>query len=219
MRVACRSAPGPVIRDAAASLAIRGLQSRMQTIPWDLQKSVLAELLWEPGLDSSRIGVAVEQGVVALTDKVSTLAQRQATEAAVKRVRGVSAVANDLEPDDRLTVTVTKGCVTLEGEVDFPRQRFAAESAVEILTGVRGVSNKIVVKPIVAAADVRRQLTAALHRQAQLDANAVHIDVREDAIKLSGTVTSWAERDRVQDAAWCVPGVAHVDNQLAVKVL
>jgi osmotically-inducible protein OsmY len=217
----------------------------MQTIQSELQKNVLTEIRWEPGLDCSRIGVVVEQGVVALTGKVRTLAQRQAAENAVKRVRGVTAVANELEvdliaahqrddvdvakaavdalrwnasvPDERLVVTVTRGWVTLEGKVDYAHQRAAAVAAVEVLTGVRGVTNRITVAPVLAAKDVRRQLTAALHRQAQLDADAIRIEVQGDRITLGGDVHSWTERDRVQDAAWRVPGVAHVDNHLAVR--
>jgi osmotically-inducible protein OsmY len=217
----------------------------MQTLQSETQNNILAELRWEPGLDASRIGVAVEQGVVALTGKVQTLAQRQTAEAAVKRVRGVTAVANDLEvelvsgherndvdiakaamdalhwnvsvPDERLTITVTRGWVTLEGKVDYAHQRSAAVAAVEVLTGVRGVTNKITITPSVAAKDVRRQLAIALHRQAQLDANAIKIDVRGDRITLSGDVHSWTERDAVQNAAWRVPGVAHVDNNLAIR--
>jgi osmotically-inducible protein OsmY len=222
-------------------------ESDMQTIQGDLQNNVLAELRWEPGVDASRIGVAVEQGVVALTGKVQTLAQRQAAEAAVKRVRGVTAVANDLEvdlaithqrddvdiakaaiaalhwnasvPDERLKVTVSRGWVTLEGKVDYAHQRAAAAAAVDVLTGVRGMTNKITVAPPLAAKDVRRQLTVALHRLAQLDADAIEIDVQNDRVTLRGDVHSWPERDRVQDAAWRTPGVVHVDNLLAVRTL
>jgi osmotically-inducible protein OsmY len=218
----------------------------MRTVQSDLQSSILAELRWEPSVDPSRVGVAVEQGVVSLTGKVATLSQRDAAEAAVKRVRGVVAVANDLEidlpsvhqrddvdiakaavdalrwntsvPDDQLRVTVTKGWVTLEGKVQYPHQRFAAQSAVSVLTGVRGVSNKIEVAPPVAAKDVRRQLTAALHRYAQLEADRIQIEVQGDRVTLKGPVHSWGEHDQAQNAAWKVPGVVHVDNQLSIQL-
>jgi osmotically-inducible protein OsmY len=218
----------------------------MQTIQSDLQNNVLAELRWEPGVDSSRIGVAIEQGVVELTGQVSTFAEKQAVEAAVKRVRGVTAVANELQvelltthvrgdvdiakaamdalrwnvnvPEERIKLTVAKGWVTLEGSVTAAYQRVAAETAVEYLTGVKGVSNKIDLTPDASAKDVRRQLTVALHRYAQLEADAVKVAADGNKVMLTGTVHSWAERDLAQNAAWKVPGVTHVDNRLVVQV-
>ena len=217
----------------------------MQTTQSDLQKNVLAELRWEPGIDSSRIGVAIEKGVVELTGEVRTFAEKRAAEAAVKRVRGVNAVANELEvellsihvrgdvdiakaamdalrwnvnvPDDRIKVTVDKGWVTLEGSVSAAYQSLAAEFAVESLTGVRGVLNHIVVAPQASAKDVRRQLTTALHRYAQVEADSVQVESEGDKVTLTGKVHSWAERDLVQGAAWRVPGVAHVDNRILVS--
>lgn len=216
----------------------------MQTTQSDLQTTVLAELRWEPGIDSSRIGVAIEKGVVELRGQVRTFAEKLAAEAAVKRVRGVNAVANELEvdlvsthvrgdvdiakaavdalrwnvnvPDENIKVTVAKGWVTLEGSVPNAYQRLAAESSVESLTGVRGVANRIAVVPQASSKDVRRQLTVALHRYAQLEADAVQVAADGDKVTLTGKVRSWAERDLVQGAAWKVPGVAHVDNRVLV---
>jgi osmotically-inducible protein OsmY len=218
----------------------------MQATQIDLQNNVLAELRWEPGIDSSRIGVAIEKGVVELTGQVRTFAQKRAAEAAVKRVRGVDAVANELEvellsthqrgdvdiakaardvlmwhvnvPHERIQVTVDKGWVTLEGNVSAAYERFAAESAVESLTGVKGVNNKITVAPQANAKDVRRQLTTALHRYAQVEADAVQVAADGSRVVLTGKVHSWAERDLVQHAAWKVPGVAHVDNRILVSL-
>jgi osmotically-inducible protein OsmY len=222
-------------------------EAHMRTVQSDLQNNVLAELRWEPGIDSSRIGVAIEKGVVELTGQVRTLAEKRAAEAAVKRVRGVTAVANELEvellavhvrgdvdiakaavdalkwnvnvPDERIKVTVAKGWVTLEGTVPAAYQRLAAESSVEALTGVKGVLNHITVTPSASAQDVRRQLTSALHRYAQLEADSVDIAAEGNKITLTGKVHSWAERDLVQGAAWKVPGVAHVDNRLLVSAI
>jgi osmotically-inducible protein OsmY len=219
----------------------------MQTTQSDLQNNILAELRWEPGVDASRIGVAIEQGVVELTGQVSTFAEKQAAEAAVKRVRGVTAVANELKvdlaaphvrtdvdiakaamdalvwsvnvPDEGIKVTVDKGWITLEGSVAHAYQRLAAHTAVEYLTGVRGVSNKIVLTPEVSAKDVRRQLTVALHRYAQLEADAVNVAAEGNKVTLTGTVRSWADRDLAQSAAWKAPGVTHVDNKLIVQTL
>jgi hypothetical protein len=63
----------------------------------ELQRDVLDELTWEPGLDATHIGVSVKDGVVTLTGHVPSYAERYAAERAAKRVHGVQAVANELE--------------------------------------------------------------------------------------------------------------------------
>lgn len=219
----------------------------MKTMQSNLQQDILEELRSDPSLDSSRIGVAVEKGVVDLGGHVRTFAERLAAEQAVKRVRGVTTVANELQvdllhehkrgdvelakaahdalcwnvtvPNDKVTVTVSKGWITLEGEVPFAYQRSAATRAVESLTGVVGVTNKVTIQPQVSASNVYRKLSAALHRYAQLEVDAIKAKVEGNKVVLDGTVHSWAERDLVQEAAWNAPGVAHVDNHLTVNPL
>jgi osmotically-inducible protein OsmY len=63
----------------------------------NLQHDVIAELEWDPSIDASRIGVAVEDGVVTLTGHVSSYAEKAAADRVVKRVHGVEGVANDIE--------------------------------------------------------------------------------------------------------------------------
>src|SRR5213075_41095 len=111
----------------------------------EIQRDVQAELKWEPRVQATEIGVAVKDGVVTLTGWVDSYTKRWAAEEAAHRVRGVKAVANDIEvrlvhtdertdtdiaaavvralewdafvPIDKLDVTVSKGWVTLKGEV------------------------------------------------------------------------------------------------------
>ena len=45
-----------------------------------LQRDVVEELAWDPEVDSSEIGVFVENGVVTLTGSVSTYAEKLAAE-------------------------------------------------------------------------------------------------------------------------------------------
>jgi osmotically-inducible protein OsmY len=139
----------------------------------DLRKDVLDELERDPSIDARTIGVAVEDGVVALTGHTGSYAEKASAEKIVKRVHGVQGVANDIEvkpdtsldrddadialeaahalernvhvPKDRVQVTVRNGWVTLEGDVDGHDQRTAAEDAVFLLAGVRGVDNNIVI--------------------------------------------------------------------------
>ena len=62
-----------------------------------IQADVLAELQWEPRVQPNEIGVAVKNGVVTLTGFVDSYTKRWAAETAAQRVRGVKAVANDIE--------------------------------------------------------------------------------------------------------------------------
>ena len=51
-----------------------------------LQSDVIAQLQWEPSVNSADIGVTVKSGVVTLSGKVNSLAKKHAIEKAVKRI-------------------------------------------------------------------------------------------------------------------------------------
>ena len=62
-----------------------------------VQREVQAELKWDARLQPNEIGVIVKDGVVTLTGWVDTYLKKWAAEEAAHRVRGVKAVANDIE--------------------------------------------------------------------------------------------------------------------------
>lgn len=70
------------------------VESRTDT---QIQQDVLAELKWEPRVQSTEIGVTVKDGIVTLTGFVDSYMKKWAAEEAAHRVRGVKAVANDIE--------------------------------------------------------------------------------------------------------------------------
>jgi osmotically-inducible protein OsmY len=213
----------------------------------ELRKDVLAELEWDPSIDARTIGVAVEDGVVALTGHVGSYASKANAEAIVKRVHGVQAVANDVEvklpssserddvdiarsavhvlewnvavPKERLQVTVMNGWVTLEGSVDWQYQKRAAEDAVFLLAGVRGVTNNITVATKqVRVDDVKDMIEAALRRNAEIDAQKIEVMASEGKVTLTGTVRSWVEREDAVSAAWSAPGVRDVVDRIRIHV-
>jgi osmotically-inducible protein OsmY len=210
-----------------------------------LRQDILDELDFEPIIEATKIGVAVSEGVVTLTGHVSSYAEKIAAEEAARRVKGVLAIANELEvrypgekktaddeiakralnilkwneliPDEAIQVTVEKGWVTLRGEVAWQYQKKAAEDAIRKLTGVSGISNSISIKPSVLAADVRQKIESALARHAEVEAKAIQVTVVErNRVLLEGRVDNWDERQAVENAAWSVPGVQSVDDRLII---
>jgi len=188
----------------------------------ELRSDVEAELRWSPDLDEKDIAVKADNGVVTLSGYVGSYFEKTRAEIAAKRVAGVAGVANDLQirlagdaisdPDlareavtairlqipeaaSGVKVLVDQGQVTLEGEVPWHFQRDTLEDAVRRLRGVLGVVNLIRIKPRIGAADVKRSITQALHRSAQLDANSINVEVDGGQIILRGNVHSWNEHE------------------------
>ena len=210
----------------------------------DIQKDVQAELRWSPDVDETDIAIKVNSGEVTLSGYARNYFEKLQAENAVKRVKGVAAVANDLEvrsftgaPTDpeiaRAALTalefalplswenikpvVQKGWITLEGTVEWHYQRQQAESAVRSLNGVTGVGNSIRVKPKIAPQDIKHKIEDAFRRIAQVDADQITVDAQGSDVTLRGEVRSWAERDQAQQTAWSAPGVAKVINELKVR--
>jgi osmotically-inducible protein OsmY len=210
----------------------------------DIQKDVLAELQWEPGLRNDDIAVAVKGGVVTLAGFVDSYADKWKAERAAARVKGVRAIANDLEvrlpassqrtdpeiaraaadalkwnilvPHDRIKVAVDHGWITLEGDVDWYFQKEEAEKSVRNLTGVKGVTNLITVHEQPTPDDVKQRIREALERGAEFDADRITVEVDGHKVILRGTVRSYAEMRDAERAALNAPGVTEVDNRLTV---
>jgi osmotically-inducible protein OsmY len=209
-----------------------------------LQDSVMFELGWEPSIDAAHIGVAANAGVVTLTGHVESFPQKIAAERAAARVKGVKAVAEEIEvklpyevsrdddsiaaaaverlawdssvPPGAIEIRVEKGWVTLNGEVDWHFQKEAAAQAVRTLIGVVGVSNLIEIKPTVNADDVSQNITRALHRSWFYDPNSIVVSAQGGKIKLTGQVTTWNARDLAGTTAWSAPGATFVENDISV---
>jgi osmotically-inducible protein OsmY len=208
-----------------------------------IREEVLYELKWDPKITSSDIAVTVKEAVVALSGFVPSYWEKLEAEKAVKRVRGVRGVANDINialsskqtdpeiarsavhelrnhvgiPSAGVKVTVENGWVTLEGSVDWQYQKALAESSVKKLKGVTGIDNRIEIKPQVSPKEVKDKIEEALRRSAELDAGRIAVEVVGATVKLEGAVRSWAERNVAERAAWSAPGTANVENHLSIK--
>jgi len=210
----------------------------------EIQRDIEDELRWDPSLGNDDIAVTVRDGVVTLAGFVKSYLDKWQAERAASKVRGVKAIANDLNvklpssserpdpdvaraaldalkwniavPHDRIKVKVDKGWVTLEGNVDWNFEREAAERSVRSLTGVKGVTNLIAVRAQPAPRDVKEKIKKALERGAQFDADRITVEVDGNKAILKGTVRSYAERRDAERAALNAPGITEVDNRLTV---
>src|SRR6187455_2234094 len=62
-----------------------------------VRDAVIQELDWDSRFDAAAIGVSARNGAVTLTGWIDSYANKLAAERAAKRVRGVRAVANDIQ--------------------------------------------------------------------------------------------------------------------------
>ena len=182
---------------------------------------------------------------MTLSGHVASYAEKLAAVTATRRIRGVRAIADEIEvrhpsdkkrsddeiakraivildwdtvvPSGAVQVIVRGGWVTLTGKVDWQYQKKAAEECVRKLSGLQGVLNNIEIRPHVKAQDVKQKIESALKRHAEVEANGIRVIVRDnDKVLLEGTVGNWDERYAVENAAWSAPGVKSVEDRLAI---
>jgi osmotically-inducible protein OsmY len=212
-----------------------------------LKKHVEDELRWQPSVDEASIGVSVKDAIVTLTGHARTYAEKIAAERAVMRIKGVKALASGLQvslpgahertdediaraalnvlvwnavvPKDAVKVKVTKGWVTLSGVVEWSFQKHNAEREISRLMGVKGVINEIEVKPsrTPASAEIKTGIEAALKRSAEVEARRIQVEIKGPTVILTGTVSSWPERNAAERAAWAAAGVSKVENKLLIS--
>jgi len=211
---------------------------------YSVRQDLIDALDYEPGLDARHIAVSVDDGTVTLSGFVRTYVEKCRAEEVVKRVKGVSAIAELLEvrpvgshltaddeiawraadllrwhatvPSDTVQVKVEDGWVTLSGEVQWNHERSAAEATIRHLVGVRGVSNQIKIAPVPTATDIRERIVASLRRDADLDAGRITVKVMDHTVTLEGRVRTWAEREAAERAVWSAPEVTAIDDHLTV---
>jgi len=210
-----------------------------------LQHDVVDELDFEPSIDAAHIGVTAHHGVVTLTGFVGSYAEKFAAERAAQRVKGVRAIAEEIDvrlpsdkkhaddeiaaraadilkwqvglPAEAIRVKVENGVITLSGTVEWQFQKQDAAAAVHKLTGVVYVSNQIQVASRVCKEAVKDSIERALERSAELEASRLTIETDGGKVTLRGRLGSWHEREVARRAAWSVPGVTQVHDQTVIE--
>lgn len=209
-----------------------------------LQQAVRDELAAEPRVDAAEIAVSAEHGVVTLKGTVGSPRQKQEASRAAQRVHGVREVQNDLEVrllvgdrrddaelrgavlqaltlDSMVPATVDakvdRGMVSLTGRVNWNYQRNEAEFVAGNVRGVRGVRSEIVLDPQPSVVDVEQAIRDQFQRNASLDADSLNVQSVDGTVTLRGYVSSWDARNAAVDAAWSVPGVKKVKDEIEIR--
>ncbi len=210
-----------------------------------IKRDVQDELIWEPSIDETKIGVSVEDGVVTLSGEVDSYAKKIAAEKAAKRVKGVRAVAEDIVvsygledektdteiakavvnaltwhasvPEDTIVPKVENGWVYLTGQVRWGYQKESAKNAVRDLAGVKGVINSITISQGIEPLEVKKRIKEAFERSADLEAKGISVLTAGHMVILEGTVHSLKEKEDAERVAFNAPGVYEVKNNLIVR--
>jgi osmotically-inducible protein OsmY len=148
----------------------------------EIRSDVQEELDWDPQIGTLDIAVAVRNGVVTLAGSVHSFGDRALAEANVTRVKGVVAIANDIEvrlplvgrkPDPEIAHEVVAGLerelpaafehicvrvadrrVTLQGKVAMDHDRRRAEEVACAVRGIRSVRNDILITPQILPVEI-----------------------------------------------------------------
>ena len=211
----------------------------------ELERSVAAELLWDPKVHSDAVAVAAENGTVTLRGTVGSFREKREAQKAAQRVHGVVMVNNELDVrlldehrrhdaelrgdvlqalmldtlvPSTVDAAVKDGVVTLTGIVTSQYQRDEAEFLAGNVLGVTGVRDDLYLAvPMPDTGDVRHSIEKALQRTAKVEAEGIGVEAVNGNVKLTGSVGSWSEHDAVVAAAWAAPGVANVDDRISVR--
>ena len=207
-----------------------------------IREAVVQQLEWDPAVEASAIGVAARDGVIMLTGNVSTYAEKLAAERVAKGVRGVRAVANDIEVRPmveyldadiaadaaralelrgtvpmNVQVVVHNGRITLTGRVARLFHKTEAEKAIRRVKGVRGIFNHVEIAPETGVRDLQKRIVDALRRDVDLEARNIFVSIDGTVVQLQGTVPTWAQREAAERTAASAPGIAWVDNRIVVE--
>ena len=138
----------------------------------------------------------------------------------------LKAALNSLEwtfsvPHENIKVAVENGHITLYGEVKYNYQKEKAEEVVESLYGVLSITNNIKIIPhtaiVITTAEVKQKIKDEFKRNARIEASKILVEVHGGKITLKGNVKNFYEKKEARMAAWSMPGVSMVVDELKVS--
>ena len=79
------------------------------------------------------------------------------------------------------------------------------------------IDNDITLRETDSAHDVHTRISTALHRSVNIDADRIKVTSSGSEVTLTGTVSSWAERETASQAAWAAKGITKVNDLLVIR--
>jgi osmotically-inducible protein OsmY len=210
-----------------------------------ISNKIGGELLFDPGVVSTRMDVNTENGIVTLTGSVGNILSKERATRVAETVKGVRAVVNrvrirptenrsdgeiqrDIEAallDDPATesyeiaTTVENGRVTLSGTVDSYQESQLVKTVAKGVRGVTAIDDEIdvIYKTDRLDPEIQQEIEQAMRWDAYIDSFLVRVSVEDGQVALSGVVGSAAEKRLARNKAW-VAGVKSVDaSELSVE--
>lgn len=207
-----------------------------------LHQDVTKELTWEPSVHAEQIVIEVKDGVVTLSGEVSSYPEKWNAESAVMRVDGVRALSVNMNvtptastqytdaeiaestknvlrwwtsfPQNMIKAVVKDGWLVLSGNVEWQYKQQAAVDFINKLNGITGAINQIGIKPILYSSDINSNIESTLKRCALDECKFITVEVKDNNVKLTGSVQSLADRDLATRTALNSHGFKNVMNKI-----
>lgn len=203
-----------------------------------LMLTIENELLSSPAVDSHRIDVAVEEGIVTLSGSVNNLLASEIAIGLARRTRGTLSVVDQIEvnpvernDDDlqkdlqaalaadpgtqklKLTISVSRGHATLTGEVPTHGALILAGRVVSAVAGIRELTNALraAAPKEVSDVDLQKEIGELLRFEVLLDNARLEVEVKNGEAVLHGVVSNASQRFRAAQLA-SLAGARKVDT-------
>jgi osmotically-inducible protein OsmY len=178
-----------------------------------LKTSVHRELRLDARVNETEIGVAVADGVVTLTGRVDSEAEKAAAQEAAHRAPGVLDVANDIRVkvpfalgrDDTDLAQAVRDSLEREADVPAEHVHTSVYDAVVTLSGVVETGH---------ASDVAER---AAHRVAGVRRVVIELSAHDGVVTLEGRVNSFSDKSVVLDLVRHAPAVRDIDDRLRIE--
>ncbi len=211
----------------------------------ELQESVRRALQQHVYLDSSRLLLKVDQGVVTLSGSVPSYYQAQLAEQLAREIIGVGWVLNDLKVDvenrsdeaigtdvrravnlttyldsQNIKIYVQGGTVILAGSVNTLYEKTQVMDVIAPVRGIRQVVNNLTVNPSGVYTDAVLEGRIRTHLEANWAtrwvADRITISVTDATVTLTGSVNTWGQRSEADRVALLTEGTREVNNRITV---
>lgn len=195
-------------------------------------------------IDSSNLHITDKGNKVVISGTVGSMIEKQLVEETAKSVAGSDYTASGLKVVPPLVsdadikrsieasvpshcqvklqnfdVQVKDGNVTLSGQTDSLHHSTMAGYVASNVRGVKSVTNRIVVNDNRASDKLIRENIAAVLDDYLLesDINGLGIAVKNGAVTLNGTVSSYEHERHITDVVQRLPGVVSVQNKIVIR--